>query len=94
MPTAQGINKIANTNTKVLTSISRRIACKENQLISEKVTMQTPLATHRRAGHDTTFCLQNLDSNLGVIPRSHEHFAAEVDSKPVSRKRSKLRREK
>jgi hypothetical protein len=41
MPTAQGINKIANPNTKVLTSISRRIAWKANQLIFEKVTMQS-----------------------------------------------------
>jgi hypothetical protein len=52
-----GINKIENTNTKVLTLISRRIACKANQLIYEKVTMQNPLVTHRRAGHDATIRL-------------------------------------
>jgi hypothetical protein len=86
-----GINKITNPNIKVLTSISRRIACKANQLISEKVTMQSPLATHRRAGHDATIRLQNFDSNLGVIPHSHEHLPAVVDSKSVGRRQRRLR---
>ena len=86
MPTARGINEIVNTNTKIFTSISRRIACKANHLMSP---CKGSLSTHRRAGHDATLRLHNLDSNLGVIPCPHEHLPAMVNSKSVCRRKSR-----